>query len=56
MDKPSGYDNIIPRLLKDSASIISGPLCSIFNTAIIYPNNWKKGQVTPIFKKDDEFS
>ena len=59
MNKSSGYDGIIPRLLKDSASIISGPLCSIFNTSIItghYPNNWKKGQVTPVFKKDDEFS
>ena len=59
MDKSSGYDDIVPRLLKDSASIISGPLCSIFNTAIItshYQNNWKKGQVTPVFKKDEEFS
>ena len=25
MNKSSGYDGIIPRLLKDSASIISGP-------------------------------
>lgn len=58
INKSSGYDDIIPRLLKDSASIISGPLCSIFNTSITghYPNNWKKGQVTPVFKKDDEFS
>ena len=60
MNKSSGYDDIILWLLKDSASIISGPLCPIFNTSILtghyYPNNWKKGQVTPVFKKDDKFS
>lgn len=59
VNKSCGYDNITPRLLKDSASIISDPLCSIFNTSIIqgcYPNSWKKGQVTLVFKKDDECS
>ena len=53
------YDDITPRLLKDSAPVVSDCLSTIFNAAISqgrYPHSWKKGQVTPLFKKDDEFS
>ena len=44
---------------KSSASLICFPLCSIFNDSIAqcnYPKNWKKGQVTPLFKKDNGLS
>ena len=50
VNKSSGYDHITPRLLKESASVLCFPLCSIFNASIAqcnYPKNWKKGQVTP---------
>ena len=59
VNKSSGYDHITPRLLKESASVICFPLCSIFNASIAqckYPKNWKKGQVTPLFEKDNELS
>ena len=45
VNKSSGYDHITPRLLKESASVICFPLCSIFNASIAqskYPKNWKK--------------
>ena len=46
-----------PRLVKESASVIAKPITNILNTSIeqgCYPNAWKMGQVTPLFKKDDE--
>ena len=54
--KSCGYDLIPPRLLKESASVISEPLAKIMNCLISlshYPSRWKMGQVTPL--KDDEF-
>ena len=56
--KSCGHDSISPRLLKESASVISEPLAKIMNCSISlgrYPTRWKMGQVTPLFKKDDEF-
>ena len=56
--KSCGHDLIPPRLLKESASVISEPLAKIMNCSISlghYPSRWKMGQVTPLFKKDDEF-
>ena len=56
--KSCGHDLIPPRLLKESASVISEPLAKIMNCSIslgCYPTRWKMGQVTPLFKKDDEF-
>ena len=47
-------DLVTSRPLKDSTSITSGPLSTIFNASIIqdfYPNCWKKGRVTSAFKK-----
>ena len=46
-----------PRLVKESASVIAKPITNILNTSVeqgCYPNAWKMGQVTPLFKKDDE--
>ena len=57
--KACGHDTITPRLLKESASVISGPLAELMNESIKqckYPSRWKMGQVTPLFKKNDELS
>ena len=56
--KSCGHDLIPPRLLKESASVISEPLAKIMNCSISLghnPSRWKMGQVTPLFKKGDEF-
>ena len=39
--------------------MISGPLAELTNESIKqckYPSRWKMGQVTPLFKKNDELS
>ena len=57
--KACGHDTITPRPLKESASVISGPLAELMNESIKqckYPSRWKMGQVTPLFKKNDELS
>ena len=49
-----GHGTITPRLLKESASAISGPLAELMNESIKqckYPSRCKMGQVTPLFKK-----
>ena len=55
--KSFGHDFLPPRFIKDSAKVISAPIANIINTSISqckYPSRWKMGQITPIFKKDDE--
>ena len=55
--KSPGHDFIQPKLVKESASAIARPLTMIMNDAIIqcrYPCRWKMGQITPLFKKDNE--
>ncbi|KAL9976713.1 hypothetical protein ACROYT_G014040 [Oculina patagonica] len=55
--KTCGHDMLTPRLIKDSASVTARPLTVLFNCSIdqsTYPASWKMGQITPIFKKDDE--
>ena len=57
--KSCGHDSISPRLVKESASARAGPLTTIMNESIRqcrYPVRWKMGQVTPLFKKNDELS
>ena len=57
--KSCGHDMISPRLLKESAAVIARPIANIINSSISqcrYPASWKMGQVTPLFKKDDELS
>ena len=56
--KSCGHDLIPPRLLMESASVISEPLAKIMNCSVSlghYPSRWKMGQVTPLFKRGDEF-
>ena len=55
--KSCGHDMLNPQLLKLSASVIALPVSKIINSSIIsccYPVRWKMGQVTPLFKKEDE--
>ena len=57
MRKACGHDMLPPRLIKESARAISGPVAKILNTSIAhsrYPSRWKMGQVTPLFKRDEE--
>lgn len=57
--KSPGHDMIPPRLIKESAAVVARPLTSIINYCIghcCYPSSWKKGTVTPLFKKNDEHS
>lgn len=57
--KSCGYDMLSPKLIKESADKIATPIANILNASInhnCYPSAWKKGQLTPLFKKDDEFS
>ena len=59
VQKSCGHDMISPRLLKESAAVIARPIANIINSSISqckYPVSWKMGQVTPLFKKDDESS
>ena len=51
--KASGPDLVNPRLLKEGATILKCPLCKLFNFSLdkaIYPSQWKKANVTPVFK------
>ena len=57
--KSCGHDMLPPRLVKESATVIAEPITNILNTSIdqgCYPSAWKMGQVTPLFKKNDEFN
>ena len=50
---------ISPRLLKESAAVIAEPIANIINSSVDlckYPASWKMGQVTPLFKKEDELN
>ena len=52
--KSCGYDGIPPRLVKESANAIAGPIAAIMNHSIRtgqYPSRLKLGQVTPIFNQ-----
>ncbi|KAL9986631.1 hypothetical protein ACROYT_G000802 [Oculina patagonica] len=47
-NKSSGLDNIPPRLLKDSATIIAKPLTKIINASLmtgVVPDEWKRAKI-----------
>ena len=55
--KSPGHDNIQPRLLRESATVIAAPLTSLINHSIDqskYPSVWKKGQITPLLKSNGD--
>jgi len=52
--KSPGEDQVHPRVLKESASIISSFLCSLFNKSLQHgqlPKAWKSAVVVPLHKK-----
>lgn len=53
-----GHDLIPPRLLEESASLISGPLCDVHNESLDCRRplsiTVENGRVTPLFKKHDK--
>ncbi|XP_071177472.1 uncharacterized protein [Mytilus edulis] len=54
-NKASGPDLISPILLKEAVSQLKFPLCKLFNLSLsnaIFPADWKKANVTPVFKND----
>jgi hypothetical protein len=55
ISKAIGPDGISPRIVKEGASILKYPLCKIFNISLrsgLFPSDWKKANVCPVFKKD----
>ena len=53
-DKNLGLDGVHPLVLKNLATVLAGPLVSIFNTSLQtgkVPSIWKQGVVTALFKK-----
>lgn len=54
-----GPDGIHPRVLRESAKVLAGPLSALFRRSIdeaTLPSEWKIGEVIPIFKKGDRRS
>jgi len=52
-----GPDGVHPRILKETAQTVSGPLARIFRKSVMngrLPQDWKMGTVIPIFKKGDK--
>ncbi|CAB4038388.1 Hypothetical predicted protein, partial [Paramuricea clavata] len=58
-NKATGLDGISAKLLKDSVCVIAPTLTKIFNLSLrcgAFPDIWKKGKVTPIYKTGDPTS
>ena len=54
INKSCGPDNIHPRMLKELVDIMAGPIALLLNRTIhegVIPIDWKKANVSPIFKK-----
>ncbi|XP_022803206.1 uncharacterized protein LOC111340598 [Stylophora pistillata] len=57
LGKAMGRDLIPPRALISGASELAVPLANLFNICIklgYWPTDWKKGEWTPVHKKDDQ--
>ena len=51
-----GPDRIHPHVLRELTAPLSGPLCALFRKSLDsgdIPQDWKEGEITPIFKKGD---
>ena len=57
INKAPGADGIVPRILAENAVELSEPLLYIYKKSItsgIVPKDWKKANVTAIFKKGNK--
>ena len=57
VSKSCGPDLISPRLLREGTDILDKPPSTVFNRSIdkcYFPSQWKDGNVTPTFKKDEK--
>ena len=53
--KAIGHDLIPARAVKDSAEELCEPYCALFNYILDVrkiPKQWKKGEITPVYKKN----
>ena len=54
VNKSTGLDEIPPRLLKDGAECLAGPVLHIVNFSLMseaVPSSFKDARVLPLFKK-----
>ena len=57
--KSAGYDDIPPRVIKDSVRVLKAPLTNLFNTSVEishFPDDLKYANVSPLFKNDESTS
>ena len=55
--KATGHDRISPKLLKDSAGVITSSLTQIFNQSLltgVFPDDFKVAIISPIFKSESK--
>ena len=58
-NKATGCDGIPAKAMQIGAEELSGPLTTLFNSCInknVWPREWKRGNWTPVYKKDDKHS
>ena len=56
-NKSQGPDDFHPKLIKETVNKIKEPLCKIFDKSLqerVLPDDWKKANVTPVFKSGDK--
>ena len=54
--KASGPDMVSPRLLREGVNTLAAPLAKLLNILLTkseFPSEWKRANVTPLFKKSD---
>ena len=58
VNKAIGPDKVSNMLMKHTADVMCEPLSNLFNKSLnigIYPNSWKCANLTPVFKKCEQF-